>query len=342
VIERSQRVRRTVRIVGYLALVAAIVTATIIGRDVVRDAWSSLGSISAAWWAALVVLCGLWTLLRAVVQRLSIASVDMRTVATMSEAGEAANWLPLGGLGSFALRTAIGRSAGIALSSLVVAMVLSTEALGTALWVLVAVAAVIDFRRGDADALDRAAIVGAALGISATAIGALVLLTSNRVTRWLIKRAVALQSWAARRWPRLEVRDLESTIEMARADGADLLRHRAFGFLGASVGIYLASGSILWAALRALGETMAWHNVLIVYMPVKAAVGFAPTPGGVGFTEAGLGGALVAAGVPLSQSVAAVACYRLFTALVPIISGSALGLWWLRRERRLSGLAPSA
>ena len=49
---------------------------------------------------------------------------------------------------------------------------------------------------------------------------------------------------------------------------------------------------------------------------------FAPTPGGVGVVEAGMTGALVAAGVAAAPALAAVLVYRFLTYIVPILLGA--------------------
>ncbi len=314
-------------------LVLFAATTVIVGRDVVRDAWAAMGEVSFASWLGLLAAWLWWTLLRASVQKWSVASIDFRTALLMSEAGEAAKWLPVGEAGSFAIRTSLGRSRGIGTSSLVIAFVLVGEALATGLWLLVGAAALIDVRRGTADSLDRAGLIGAGFGLTFTIIGAWIIVSKTRITEWLVRRALRVQTRIARRWPRAARPDLATAINDARREAAGLIRRRAAGLVVTGAAVYVASGSLLWLALRAVGGSGGLVSTLVIYMPVKAAVGFSPTPGGIGFTEAGLVGALVAAGVPLRRAVAGVAIYRLFTALVPLVAGSAISVWWLRRNR---------
>ena len=65
---------------------------------------------------------------------------------------------------------------------------------------------------------------------------------------------------------------------------------------------------------------------------------FVPVPGGVGVVEAGLTGALVAAGVDAPSALAGVLVFRLLTYVAPIVLGAALYVWWrfdvARRARR--------
>lgn len=332
-IEAGRTSRRLlVRWLGVAFVLAMVATAIVIGRNVIADAWNELGRVSGAVWIALVALWAAWTLLRAAIQKWSLTRVDLPTATLMSEAGEAATWLPIGGLGSFAIRTSFGRTVGLGTPALVMSFLIASEAVASALWILVGVAAIVDLRRGTADALDHAGLIAACLGLGGTLIGMWIIVSANRVTEFVVRVIVRAHDRLARRWPRLDQGDVRQTIESARVEGAVLIRRRAAGLLGLSTAAHLATATILWLALRSLGHTGGWLSLVALYAPVKAAVGFAPTPGGVGFAEAGLTGALVASGVPIERAVAAVAIYRLFTGLIPLASGSIAGFWWLRRR----------
>jgi predicted MFS family arabinose efflux permease len=71
-----------------------------------------------------------------------------------------------------------------------------------------------------------------------------------------------------------------------------------------------------------------------VFFVTRVLSSLVPTPGGVGVVEAGLTGALVAAGVPVAPAVGAVLVYRLATFLVPIVTGTACWLLWSRVDGR--------
>ena len=225
-IARTRR-RRAAQVVGALAVVGTLATMAAVGREVIGDAWSLMSAVSIGSWLALVALCAVWTTLRACVQRWSVSAVGWRTAFAMSEAGEAASFLPLGGLGSFAVRTAIGRTSGLTTSALVMAFILVSEALGTGLWILVVAAAAVDISRGTADSLDHVGLTLAAGGLALTAVSAWVIVSPNRVTNWLVRATVRLHARVARRRPRLAARNVASIIETARADGAALIRRRS-------------------------------------------------------------------------------------------------------------------
>jgi uncharacterized protein (TIRG00374 family) len=71
-----------------------------------------------------------------------------------------------------------------------------------------------------------------------------------------------------------------------------------------------------------------------VYLFGAAIATIAPTPGGIGATEAALIGGMVAVGVPNSQAVPTVFFFRLVTFWVPILPGW-IAYTWLRRTDRL-------
>lgn len=317
---------------GVVCLVLLAVAMVSAGREVATDAWAAMAVVSATEWLGLVALWMLWTALRAAVQRWSLPAVAPRAALLMSEAGEAANWFPASSLGSFAVRTSLGRAHGLATGSLVMAFVLVSEALATGLWLLVGAAALYDLQRGSADSWDRAGLIGAAVGVGITVLGAWVIVSTHRATDRFVRALVRVQGRVARRWQRAATVDLTRAIDDARTATAALLRKRGVALVVAGAAVHVVAGTIFWLALRSLGAPVDWVPTLALYLPVKAAIGFSPTPGGVGFAEAGLVGVLVSAGVALDQAVAAVAIYRLFTAFAPLLTGSAVGVWWLRRS----------
>ena len=87
---------------------------------------------------------------------------------------------------------------------------------------------------------------------------------------------------------------------------------------------------ILFVALRGLGvnDELGLIEFARVYFVVTLLSSFVPVPGGVGVVEAGLTGALVAAGVEPSTALAGVLIYRLLTYVVPITLGAMLYVTW--------------
>jgi uncharacterized protein (TIRG00374 family) len=61
--------------------------------------------------------------------------------------------------------------------------------------------------------------------------------------------------------------------------------------------------------------------VLVAFIAANAAGMIPFTPGGLGFVEAGLSGALVLMGAAEEQTLAAVAIYRLVSCWLPVLAG---------------------
>jgi uncharacterized protein (TIRG00374 family) len=101
-------------------------------------------------------------------------------------------------------------------------------------------------------------------------------------------------------------------------------RHKSRAILAAAgkVGFdYLA----LLAALAAVGSRPS-PSLTIVAFAAAEVFGMIPiTPGGLGFVEVGLAGALTLAGIPASQALVATGAYRLAAFWLPIPVG--LGAW---------------
>ncbi len=101
---------------------------------------------------------------------------------------------------------------------------------------------------------------------------------------------------------------------------------------------------ILLVALRGVGAgaELGTLEFARVYFVVTLLSSFVPVPGGVGVVEAGLTGALVAAGVAPPVALAGVLVYRLLTYVAPIVVGSVLYVAWRADVRRRSAVAQPA
>ncbi|UDY34480.1 lysylphosphatidylglycerol synthase domain-containing protein [Dermatobacter hominis] len=88
------------------------------------------------------------------------------------------------------------------------------------------------------------------------------------------------------------------------------------------------------ASAEAFDVSTRFATLGAVYLFGAAIATVAPTPGGIGATEAALIGGMVAVGVPNSQAVPAVFFFRLVTFWLPILPGW-VAYTWLRRTDRL-------
>ena len=92
------------------------------------------------------------------------------------------------------------------------------------------------------------------------------------------------------------------------------LRLPASGWLavtGLALANWLADAAVLAVSIHTAGAAVPWHVLLLVYGSGVAAQSLDITPGGLGLTEGTLGLALIAAGLHVSQALAAVVLYRL-------------------------------
>jgi len=100
---------------------------------------------------------------------------------------------------------------------------------------------------------------------------------------------------------------------------------------------------VLIVALRGLGvgDELGVTEFFRVFFVATLLGTFAPTPGGIGVIEAGVTGALVAAGVDTTTALAGVLVYRLITYVVPIMLGALLYAAWRIRRQSPAGDGPA-
>ena len=90
---------------------------------------------------------------------------------------------------------------------------------------------------------------------------------------------------------------------------------------GGSALVSICYIAALALSLRAVGASVPISTVALVYLAGSALASAAPTPGGLGATEAVFAAALIATGVPKSEAVPAVLLYRFATFWLPILPG---------------------
>ena len=127
------------------------------------------------------------------------------------------------------------------------------------------------------------------------------------------------------------------------------LRLPALGWLtvtGLALANWLADAAVLAVSIHAACAAVPWHVLLLVYGSGVVAQSLDITPGGLGLTEGCLGLALIAAGLHVSQALAAVLLYRLASFWLVAFTGW-LALLFLRprglsRRPRSRAVAPLA
>ncbi len=141
------------------------------------------------------------------------------------------------------------------------------------------------------------------LGVCAVVLGAstlfwAVVLTSDRVTDVVVRHLRRAWNLGGRRFPAVRDHDPAAALLEIRASLHAVAR-RPIGLLVRTTAAQACGAVILLVALRGLGVggelgTLEFARVFFV---VTLLSSFVPVPGGVGVVEAGLSGALVAAGV---------------------------------------------
>lgn len=82
-----------------------------------------------------------------------------------------------------------------------------------------------------------------------------------------------------------------------------------------TVANWILDVSVLAAGFAVLNLPVPWRALLFAYAAAQVAGGLAPVPGGIGFVEGGMIGALTVAGTPAGAAVVATVVYRLVTTL---------------------------
>jgi uncharacterized membrane protein YbhN (UPF0104 family) len=165
-----------------------------------------------------------------------------------------------------------------------------------------------------------------------------VMLRSERAHRFVTDRS----EWVVARWPAVlgdvdpAVSDRQLAVRIVDdiRDGLRSIARRPVGLLLRTLVAQGTGAVILWVALQGLGvgDELGVSEFARVFFVAHILGSLAPTPGGVGVVEAGVTGALVAAGVDTEVALAAVLVYRFITYVIPIITGTAWYVWWRCRR----------
>ena len=165
--------------------------------------------------------------------------------------------------------------------------------------------------------------------------------TARRVGTWLEKAWSALLRLARKARSGSVT---EATVRF-RADAIVLVKRRGLALTVSTLVSHLSLYLVLLIALRHVGVSEAsatWIEVLAAFSFLRLVSALPITPGGLGVVELGLTAALVAAGAPRAETVAAVLVYRALTYLVPIPFGIAAYVKWRKgsaaRQARLQAM----
>lgn len=318
------------------ALVAvALIGAVVLQRATIVDAIGQLGQLAGQTLVALAVLAVLDRLLRAELIRFLLPELSLARAEVVGDVGAAATkGLPLGGPVGTVLRWQIVKERGVDAVGFLTMLVATGVAAAFVSWGYVLVATAIDSTTRPVDSTDVLIISVSAVVLVGAVLFWSALLGWPRAESWVAARSAAI---CAR---------LESVVPVVAESDPVAVVGRLMNALRAlakrplpvlsRMALAQANGAlILWFALQGLGvgPELASSEFARVFFVTHVIGSFAPTPGGVGLIEAGLTGALVAAGVDPAAALAAVLIYRFITYVIPIIIGTMLYLLWQRRQR---------
>jgi putative heme transporter len=333
--------KQVARIAAAIVAIAALAAAGVAGRAAVAASFAVLGHLHWLWIPAAVLLESASMAAFAIMLRRLLAaggaSVGVRPMLATAYAANAVSVsVPLAGPAlatAFTFRrfTRQGADAPLAGWSLLTGGVTSSAAAA-----LVVVAGAL----ASGNILVAAvAVPGGVLAITALVVAAAA--ARRPRLRGALERPAA---WALQQGSRMLRRPGTEPRQIIRAWAQRLgsLQLPSSGWVtvtGLALANWLADAAVLAVSIRAIGATVPWHDLLLVYGTGIAAQSLNITPGGLGVTEGTLSLALVATGLGASQALAAVLLYRLASFWLVALAGW-LVLLWLRRPRARRGTEP--
>jgi putative heme transporter len=176
-----------------------------------------------------------------------------------------------------------------------------------------------------------AIVVGFAIGLS-----------SARLARKVGDRAARVVSWAKKIIGKAPVKWRGESFVRFREETIDLIRRRWWFLTLTTLAGHLTVFIVLFISVRAVGIPHTEVSVVEAFAAWALArvLGSIPiTPGGVGFVELGLTGALVAFGASNDEAVAATLIYRFLTVVPTLVFGLIAAATWKLGHRARDDLA---
>jgi uncharacterized protein (TIRG00374 family) len=182
-----------------------------------------------------------------------------------------------------------------------------------------------------------AAIIGA-VALAVTIAGFALVIRSDALARWVARIAERIVGVFRRFVHKPPITSWEDRLVEFRHESAQLVKRQWIRTTFWAITYNLTQFGVLWACLVAVGVDTSWS------FTVKAFAAFAfgrllsaipITPSGLGFVEAGLAGALRAAGGEPAGVTAAVLLFSAYTYLIELPTGGVAWLvWWRARSWR--------
>lgn len=279
------------------------------------------------------LLCYTFTLIASLPGLTNLRALIVNAAGTM-----VSTILPGGGAVGVALTYMMYRSWGFSRRNI------STSIVVTSIWNIlsrlalpVLAAVVIVWWTADApDALVSVAVVAGAVGTVIIALFVAVLFNDS-VAGAAHRLVGRLTRPLARRWPRAA--HFERLLADQRARTGIVVRTGWAGMTFGLVGMFACFFVLYVVSARTMGLDLALPQLFAAYAIRQFLTTIAVTPGGLGVTEVGTAGVLVAFGGDPSAAAATALLYAIYTHLLQVPIGlTAWGAWWFGpRDRQAQG-----
>jgi putative heme transporter len=328
-------IRRWVRTVIVVLAVAVLVTVIVVDRHTLEQSLSAIGGLDLRWFA-LAIVCECLSLTAFGLSRRRLLRADghraaFGSVMAITYAGNAVSMsIPFAGAqlaAVFSYQQFRRRGLDPALTgwALGVSAIASSSALALVLVV---------------GALAGGAPLATAIGFLGAAVFALPAITVILALRYPRARVVAnrLLSWVVRqvrrilRKPGIDPAALDELLQRLATIRLGWLSYAEVFAL--AVANWLFDCACLACAIRATGQPVPWHGLLLAYGAGAVAGSTGVTPGGFLLVEAALTAALTAAGMNAGPALGAVLAYRLVNFWM-ILLGGGVALIVLTRMKRI-------
>ena len=328
-------IRRWVRTVIVVLAVAVLVAVIVVDRHTLEQSLSALGGLDLGWFA-LAIVCECLSLTAFGLSRRRLLRADghraaFGSVMAITYAGNAVSMsIPFAGAqlaAVFSYQQFRRRGLDPALTgwALGVSAIASSSALALVLVV---------------GALAGGAPLATAIGFLCAAVFALPAITVILALRYPRARVVAnrLLSWVVHqvrrifRKPGIDPAALDELLERLATIRLGWLSYAEVFAL--AVANWLFDCACLACAIRATGQPVPWHGLLLAYGAGAVAGSTGVTPGGFLLVEAALTAALTAAGMNAGPALGAVLAYRLVNFWM-ILLGGGVALIVLTRMKRI-------
>lgn len=350
-LEEAEHKKRTGRgrVIGITVSVAviALVFAVALPRIAnYRDVWGVVKGLSWEWIVALLVASSLdiatyappWV---ASLPGLSYLHATRVTLASTALSMVAPGGAAVGVATSFAMLKAWGfRARPVGLAVAVISVWNQLIILGVP---IIAVAALVA-EGGRNRTVELVALISLAV-FAVVVAGFAVGLSSAPLARRVGNRAARSANWLKGLIRKAPVRWNGETFVRFRTEAVDLIRRRWAFLTFATLANHLTVFIVLLVSLRAVGIPRGHVTIVEAFAAwaLSRVLGSIPiTPGGVGFVELGLTGALVAFGASDAEAVAATLIYRFLTILPTVILGLLAAATWKVGSRPTKAAPESA